>query len=146
MGYLAKSLQPGQAISISVDAGADMEELARRMQTDGITISVIKFSNGRTRVGARAPAGLTPTVYLPDTGLGGLVLTRRPGAHVRITMKPDTAPASAMAELIRFGIQIELGDYSSGYVRLRFNTPSGFLALRDELCGDEALPRPPGAS
>jgi hypothetical protein len=40
MGFLSKSLTPGQAIRITVNADADLAELEQRMQADGFLIRV----------------------------------------------------------------------------------------------------------
>lgn len=133
MGYLVKNMRVGQAILITVDAGADMEELERRMQADGINISVVSCEHMKARISTRAPSGITP-VKTEDADLGGcLALGRAAGEQIVITIRPGAVPHDVMSSFARVGVVVGLAKSTAKTAGLRVKASTGLLVLRDEL-------------
>lgn len=135
MGFLSKSLTPGQAIRISVNEDADMAELEQRMQVDGIRIRVADHKSGLTKINTRAPFGITPEFVEEAELQGCLGLTRAAGEEIVITIKPGAVPADAMAAFARDGVLLGLAESYSTQAALRVKAPRDLLVLREELAG-----------
>jgi hypothetical protein len=133
MSFLSKSLTPGQAIRITVDADADIAELEQRMQTDGIRIRVADHKASRTKINTRAPAGITPE-FIGEADLhGSLALSRACTDEIVITIKPGAVPADAMAAFAKEGVLLGLAESYSTQAALRVKAPKELLVLREEL-------------
>lgn len=133
MGYLVRTMHPGSAIQIAIDESADMVELERRMQIDGIRIGVVVRDGSKARISVRAPAGITPKL-ITDTGQSGyLALTRTAGEQVAITIKPGAVPVEAMDDLARDGVTIALAEGCGRRAVLLIKAPERLLVLREEL-------------
>lgn len=141
MSFLSKSLTPGQAIRITVNADADMAELEQRMQADGIRIRVADHKPSRTKINARAPAGITPEFAGEAELQGCLGLTRACDEEIVITIKPGAVPADAMAALKEDGVLVGLAESYSTQAALRVKAPKDLLVLREELTADCVKPK-----
>lgn len=133
MGFLSKSLTPGQAICIRVNEDADMAELEQRMQIDGIRIRVASHKPGRTKINTRAPSGLTSEFVEEANMQGSLALNRACSEEIVITIKPGAVPADAMAALVEGGVLVGLAESHSAQAALRVKAPRDLLVLRQEL-------------
>lgn len=135
MGFLSKSLTPGQAIRITVHEDADMAELEQRMQIDGIRIRVASHKPNRTKINTRAPSGLNPE-FIGEVNLqGSLALNRACSEEIVITIKPGAVTAEAMAALVEGGVLVGIAESSNPQAALRIKAPRDLLVLRGELVG-----------
>lgn len=60
MGQLILSRRDGERIHLSIDPGADIEQLVQQLQSGGITIQIhTGISSGQVRVGIDAPRNIS---------------------------------------------------------------------------------------
>lgn len=65
--------------------------------------------------------------------MGRLMLTRRAGEQVRLTVKPSASVNDLIDQLEDEGIWITVVETEAGRARLAIEAPDGLLILRDEL-------------
>jgi len=64
--------------------------------------------------------------------MGYLVLSRREGESIHLSIDPDADPA-AVLEQLQAGIYIDVAQIKSGQVRLSIEAPDAVVVLRGEL-------------
>lgn len=62
-----------------------------------------------------------------------LLLTRRVGQSIVITVAPGADPEQALHQLLRDGITVEINRVEHGNVRVSIDAPTTIQILRDEL-------------
>lgn len=63
-----------------------------------------------------------------------LIIGRRVGEKIRLTIDPDVDPQEALRQLIEHGIEIEVGSIKSGnHVRFCIQAPREVRVMREEL-------------
>jgi sRNA-binding carbon storage regulator CsrA len=62
-----------------------------------------------------------------------LLLTRRVGQSIVLTVAPEGDPEQALHQLLRDGITIEINRVEHGNVRVSIDAPRTIQILRDEL-------------
>ncbi|MAL02676.1 MAG: carbon storage regulator [Arenimonas sp.] len=65
--------------------------------------------------------------------MGRLVLSRRAGEQIRLTLKPGASIDDFLDELEQVGIWITVVQTDGGRARLAIEAPEQLLVLRDEL-------------
>lgn len=65
--------------------------------------------------------------------MGYLVLTRKEGEQLRLTVAPSTDPQKLLQHLIRDGITINVAEARHGAASIGIEAPREVLVLRDEL-------------
>jgi len=72
--------------------------------------------------------------------MGRLVLSRRAGEQIRLTLKPGASIDDLLDELEQVGIWITVVQTDRGRARLAIEAPEQLLVVRDELIpGHESL-------
>lgn len=69
--------------------------------------------------------------------MGYLVLTRKEGEQLRLTVAPGADPAKLLQHLIRDGITINVAEARGGKASLGVDAPREVLVMREELVSDE---------
>lgn len=62
-----------------------------------------------------------------------LMLTRRAGQSIVLTLAPDADPEKALLQFLRDGITVEIRQIESGNVRVSIDAPRTIQILRNEL-------------
>ena len=62
-----------------------------------------------------------------------LILTRRVGQSIVLTVAPGADPEQALHQLLRDGITVEINRVDHGNVRVSIDAPRTIQILRDEL-------------
>lgn len=62
-----------------------------------------------------------------------LILTRRVGQSIVLTVAPGADPEQALHQLLRDGITVEINRVNNGNVRVSIDAPRTIQILRDEL-------------
>ena len=62
-----------------------------------------------------------------------LMLTRRAGQSIVLTLVPDADPEKALLQFLRDGITVEISQVESGNVRVSIDAPRAIQVLRNEL-------------
>lgn len=62
-----------------------------------------------------------------------LMLTRRAGQSIVLSLAPDADPEQVLRQLLRDGITIEIHQVERGNVRVSIDAPRTIQILRDEL-------------
>ncbi|TLX53816.1 hypothetical protein DN824_21620 [Stutzerimonas nosocomialis] len=65
--------------------------------------------------------------------MGYLTLTRREGEDIRLTIDPCVDTEKLLAELLRDGITIHIGEFDGRQVAVSIEAPKSINIVRDEL-------------
>lgn len=72
--------------------------------------------------------------------MGNLILTRRPGDTIRLTVDPTVDPQEALRWLLEEGIDIEVAEILGERVRLAIRAPDELRVMRGELVEEKMHP------
>jgi sRNA-binding carbon storage regulator CsrA len=65
--------------------------------------------------------------------MGYLVLSRREGEQIRLTVAPGADPETLLKQLLKDGITISVGEIAQRQVKIGIHAPKEVLVMRDEL-------------
>lgn len=139
MSYLSKSLAVDQEIVVQLTAGADREEVARRLGINGVRLKVLdKSKRDMFKLGVIAPAGLTPIKREREysAGLftvGSLSLTRAVGDEIVVTLRNGADSATTLDWLASEGLVFQVAVVRARQVVINVRAVADLLILRDEL-------------
>lgn len=65
--------------------------------------------------------------------MGYLVLARREGEQIRLTIDPGVNAEKLLQTLLRDGITIRIGEMHGGHVKVAIEAPKQVMVMREEL-------------